>query len=80
MIYFSSNEERSASRLKVPTLLFPLPLRDHLVQLPLDQPVPLVLVQPLPARERLLDARERAVYHNLERGSRRLVGEGHCES
>lgn len=47
------------------TLLLFLPEGDHLIQLSLDQPVPLVLVQPHPARKRLLDARERTVHHHL---------------
>lgn len=59
-------------RTKKPTLLFFLPQRDHLIQLPLDQPVPLILIQPHPAWKCLLDARERTVYHHLE--GRQLLG------
>lgn len=62
---------RYMSLIKPPTLLFFLPERDHLVQLPLNQSVPLVLVQPLPARKCLLNARERTIYYHLE-GKRML--------
>lgn len=62
--------------MEAPTLLFLLPERDHLVQLPLNQSVRLVFVQPAPTLKRLLDTRERTVNHHLE-GNGRLVGEGH---
>lgn len=44
-----------------------LPQRHHLIELPLDQPIGFLLIQPVAAGERLLDAREGAQDHHLAR-------------
>lgn len=49
-----------------------LPQRHHLIKLPLDQPVGLLLVQPVAAGERLLDASEGAQDHHLGRQTARV--------
>lgn len=48
-----------------PTFQPLLPERHHLVELPLDQPICLLLIQPAAAREGLLDASEGAQNHHL---------------
>lgn len=48
-----------------PTFQPLLPERHHLVELPLDQPIHLLLIQPVAAREGLLNAREGAQNHHL---------------
>lgn len=56
----------SKGRMKTPTFLFFLPERDHLIQLPLNQPISLILIQPHPTRKCLLNPRERTVYNHLD--------------
>lgn len=50
----------------VPTFLFFLPKRDHLIELPLNKPIRFILIQPHPTWKCLLNARELTVYHHLE--------------
>lgn len=47
-----------------------LPERHHLVELPLNQPIRLLLVQPVAAEKGLLDAGEGAQNHHLEGADR----------
>ena len=48
-----------------PTFQSLLPERHHLIELPLDQSIRLLLIQPVAAREGLLDASEGAQNHHL---------------
>ena len=67
--------EKPRIRLAPLTLLLFLPERDHLVELSLNQAVPLVLIQPHAARKRLLDARERTVHDHLWVGAARVTAD-----